>query len=451
MRRLALLVPLALAGPVLLGTAASAATAPVPEALATHVRGESPPDITDEITDRVGALGGRTDDVRDALERLAEDTAYQLFVVYVSSFDDWEAADWADAAAIDSGLGRDDILLAVAVDDRAYWVSVDDGIPLTDAQLDDVLDDVEDELRASDWAGAAIAAADGYRAAATGGSGSSSGGGGFPWLPVGLTAAGGIGLVALLRRRRSSAPVRGADGRPLTGPAALPTAELTTVAGRGLVAVDDALKASEQELGFAQAQFGMEATAPFTEAVTTGKQKVAQAFELRRRVEEGGDLPEADRRTMLLEIVRLCEEVDASLDAQEEAFAQLRDLHARAPEVLAEVDRRAVEVQARVPVARASVEQLRARYAEAALTSVDRDLAEAAALLDQARENATAGQAAVETDRAEAVSRARLAEDAVARAGLLLDGVDRAGTDLVMLGSREQRRLFAEAYERGKP
>ncbi len=34
---------------------------------------------------------------------------------------------------------------------------------------------------------------------------------------------------------------------------------------------------------------------------------------------------------------------------------------------------------------------------------------------------------------------------------LTADTVLRGGTDLVMLGSREQRRLFAEAYERGKP
>src|SRR5665811_2002764 len=85
---------------------------------------EPPQALQDEITDTVGVLGDRTGDVQKALDRLAEQTKFQLFVVYVDSFDDWDAVDWADAAAIDSKMGIDDILLAVAVQDRAYGLSL---------------------------------------------------------------------------------------------------------------------------------------------------------------------------------------------------------------------------------------------------------------------------------------------------------------------------------------
>lgn len=408
---------------------------------AARVPLEPPPDVTDEITDHADALGDRTQDVQQALDRLATDTEYQLFVVYVDSFDGADPAEWANESAVSSGLGQDDILLAVAVGDRRYQVSVDDQIALSDDQLATVSAGIEDRLRADEWADAAIAAADGYREAAGGGDGDVAGGGagdggGFPWVPVGIGAAGVVGLVALLRRRQPAGAARGPDGRPLTGPAALPTDQLTNVAARGLVAVDDALKASEQELGFAQAQFGMQATTPYAEVITAGKQKLGQAFELRRRLDDATPEAEPERRAMLLEIVRLCDEVDHDLDAQAAEFARLRDLQARAPQVLTEVDQRAAEVQGRLPASRATLDQLAATYPATALASVSGNIEQATALLTGARENAAAGQAAVATDRAKAVSLARVAEDAVAQAALLLDGVDRAGTDLAEAGDK---------------
>src|SRR5690606_32826361 len=67
------------------------------------------------------------------------------------------------------GLGDRDALLAVATEDRLYAYAVDDGVALTDAQLDEVARiAIEPALSANDWAGAAIAAADGHRAALTG-------------------------------------------------------------------------------------------------------------------------------------------------------------------------------------------------------------------------------------------------------------------------------------------
>ncbi|KGM14956.1 hypothetical protein N867_13510, partial [Actinotalea fermentans ATCC 43279 = JCM 9966 = DSM 3133] len=167
------------------------------------VRIEEPGRLADEITDTAGVLGSREAAVADALDRLARETDLQLFVAFVDTFGDWDAAAWAEEAAIESGLGRDDVLLAVAVGDRAYAISVDDALDLTDDQLDTVAADVEDALRDDDWAGAAIAAADGYRLAALD-DGDGASGGGFPWLPVGLGGAGVVALAALLGHRRAS-------------------------------------------------------------------------------------------------------------------------------------------------------------------------------------------------------------------------------------------------------
>src|SRR5665648_270191 len=139
-------------------------------------------------------------------------------------------------------MGIDDILLAVAVQDRTYGVSVDHNFALSDAQFSTVQATVEDRLRTDDWAGAAIAAADGYRSAASGGSGAvgiAGGSGGFPW--GWLLVLGGIGLVIWLVVR-SGRKSRAAD------PTSMPIEELNRRAGPALVAADDAVTTAGQDL-----------------------------------------------------------------------------------------------------------------------------------------------------------------------------------------------------------
>ncbi|WP_199422801.1 TPM domain-containing protein [Actinotalea solisilvae] len=409
----------------------------------TALRAEPPGEVDGDITDRVGALSGREDEVQAALDALADETPYQLFVVFVGSFDGTDPFDWAAQSAIDSGMGVDDVLLAVAVDDRQYAISVDDAIPLTDAQLQAIDSErVEPRLSADDWAGAAIGAAEGLRDAAGGGTGTGTAGagaGGIPLLPVLLVGGLLVGVVVLVVRSRRRAPagaVRGPDGRAAAGPAALPTDELNRRASSALVACDDAVRTSEQELGFAQAQFGAESTRVFAEVIATAKQSMGRAFALRQQLDDTSPEDEQRRRAMLLEILGLCDQVDSSLDAQTAEFDRLRDLQARAPEVLDETARRAGEVQGRLPAARATLEQLGTTYAPEALASVRGNVEQAAALLDGVRSTVEQGRAALATDRGAAVGLARAAQDAVAQAVTLLDAVGRAGQDLAGAGAR---------------
>ncbi|NTW40805.1 MAG: TPM domain-containing protein, partial [Cellulomonadaceae bacterium] len=398
---------------------------------------DDPFEVTAEITDTADVLGQDTAAVQAALDDLSSSTRLQLFVVFVASFDGTDQFAWAQQTAVASGLGTDDILLAVAVEDRRYAVSVDDAIDLTDAQLEAVAADaIEPRLAESDWAGAAIAAAQGYQDAAGGGTGTpSTGGSSFPWaavVVVGLLVVVGALVVRSVRRRG------GARTRELTGPealAALPTAELSRRSGGALVAIDDALKTSEQELGFAQAQFGIEATRTFTQVVADAKATVARAFTLRQQLDDAMPESEPQARAMMMDILALCAQADAALDAQTEEFDHLRDLQARAPQVLAETDARAVELQARLPAAQATLDSLAATYQPAALASVSGNVAHAAALLEGARAGVAQGSTALETDRALAVTMARTAEDAVGQAVTLLDAVDRAGKDLAEAGA----------------
>ncbi len=135
---------------------------------------EPPFRVPERITDRVGALDGAGDQrVRQAIEELRVDGT-DLWVVYVDSFDGADGQTWADDTATRSQFANNDVLLAVAIGDRAYGVSFADDYPLPESRTDPILtDDVEPRLGAGDWAGAAVALADGLR---TGGSGGSNGG-----------------------------------------------------------------------------------------------------------------------------------------------------------------------------------------------------------------------------------------------------------------------------------
>nr|WP_246246560.1 TPM domain-containing protein [Isoptericola sediminis] len=442
-----------------------------------HVAAEAPlSELDGDITDVAGVLDEEgTAEVQSALDELAADTSYQLFVVYVERFDGLDGREWADATANQARLGTDDLLLAVATEDRLYGMSWDQNVDLTDGQLDAVRDAAVDRLRDEDWAGATVAAVDALLAT-TGGSGATTGtgagqddGGGIPdvvlWAAIGLVVVvGGFVLVrrarrrdaelaergaaaAAARRRRAAEGARrvvGAAGRPgrrqAAGPdlerfAGLGLEEMRRRAGSALVAVDDAVKTSEQELAFAEAEFGVVETREFRDALEAARQEVAEAFHQRQVLEEtpGDALGE---HAELAAIITRCETAAASLDAQTDAFDELRRIRARAPEILDEAEQRATEITARVELARHTLAGLTATYPDTALASIRTNPDQAETLVANAREMIESGRAAVRRRRrAVAVADARAAQNALGQAVTLLEAVATAGDDLATAGS----------------
>ena len=186
--------------------------------------GEPPLYLGTQITDQVGALtaDGRAQ-VGAALDELNRENQIQLFVVYVDSFDGAAGQDWAADTAERSQLGDRDVLLAVAVGDRAYGTSVAQALPVSDNRLGEIeARDVEPRLAADDWAGAAVAMADGLA------SGGGSGGGRVyrsecsSAVPrsseVGRISWRGAGAVRAPRRPRTRSRLR-----PLLPPPPTPT------------------------------------------------------------------------------------------------------------------------------------------------------------------------------------------------------------------------------------
>lgn len=451
LRGLALLVPVALGVPLLVGAAAVPA-APVPAAppLVTA----DPERLTGTLTDQVGAVTGDEARVQAALDAVESDTDYQLYVVYVDEFTPLDRLDWSDQTASLTGLGDRDLLLSVAVDQRSYVLGPETVRGLSSSALDQIDLDIESRLSADDWAGAAVAAAEGVREAAANGGGTASGsgssgasGGAFSFLLVaGLAVIAVITLVAWSTSRRrarqsvGAGPHRGPQrvpGGPAGELAALPTAELDRRSASALVGIDDALRASEQELGFAQAQFGPDATREFERVLAQAKEQVTEAFRLRQTLDD--DVPDAEPqvRETATRILHVVGQASAALDEQKEAFDRLRAVETRAGEALDAHERSATALRGRVEATRSTLATLAARYPADALTSVVGNPDQALALLDEVGTALTAGREAVAAgDRGLAVRYARAAEEALGQADRLLDAVDRAGTDLATIGAR---------------
>ncbi|NMO49994.1 TPM domain-containing protein [Actinoplanes sp. TBRC 11911] len=404
---------------------------------------QAPERLATQVTDPAGVLDDRAA-VDDALGQLQQDTGIQLFVVLVDSFDGMPAQEWTDETARLSDLGDRDALLAVATGDRAYAYSFPDDARFSDKELADVAaNDIEPALAKGDWSGAVIGAAQGYAKAA--GAGSS----GLTWVILIIVAVivVALGWVFVRRRRRGAA----GGSRPAAQPVGPSLPELTDQANALLIELDDDLRASERELELATAQYGEAATEPFRAALAASRQDVAEAFRLRMTLDEVPAPDEATRRGTLTQIIERCQTADARLDAESEAFDRLRDLEGRAAEVASEVDRRRAAIEARLPAAAQTVQDLLSRYAGSSVTAIATNvdqarerlafaasaLGQAHAALDEPTKPAdgsqppeSAGAGVPGGDRAEAALAVRAAEQAVDQADQLIAAVDRAAADL---------------------
>ncbi|MBT2498322.1 TPM domain-containing protein, partial [Agromyces sp. ISL-38] len=381
------------------------------------------------IVDTVGALGGEADEVVAAIDATADSNGRQLFVAFVDEFSNPAAADaWADETAIANNLGTEDYLLAVAIEGSAYYLSAASDASLSAEETDRIsLEVVEPELREDDWAGAAIAAAEALRDGAGGSGGAGGGGWGFLWFIVIAAVVVVVIAIVLSRRKKRQSSQEGVERAPQ-----LSVEELRRQAGTALVQADDAVKTSEEELGFAVASYGEDATDGFRAALDGAKAKLAEAFTLQQRLDDAEPDTDDERRAWYGGIIRLASEADALLDEQAERFDELRDLERNAPAELEKVEAAASVAESAIAPAAERLAGLHTQYAASALTAVADNPAQAKARMSFARETLAAASAAItEGDPARAAVGIRAAEEAVDQAKLLTDAVERLAADQV--------------------
>ena len=434
-------------------------------ALASPALAAAPLRLSGEITDPAGVLGAHRGAVQAAITRLYDQDRVKLYVVYEANFSGLSPTTWVDHTAARNGLGTRDILLGVATTDRNYAISADPAMGLSTTELDAVnATAIEPALRQSNWAAAATGAAGGFAAVIAGRPvpapslstavaprhGPVQNGTGFGAVPgpavaqAGLTGtdwaaiAGGAVLLLglLLFAGLALAHRRVPGGRAPAQPAGPSTAELAAQAAAALVATDDAIKTSDQELGFAVARFGERAAAPFSAALTAARAEIAAAFKLRQLLDD--DIPETEpvRRSMLTEISGRCDRANQILDEQSQAFDELQNLEARAPQVLAEVDHHVTQQNARADRSEQTLTGLAAKYSAGAVGTVTSSPAQARERLEFARGRLAAARQSLAADSAgEAAVSLQAAESAADQAEALLDGVGHLEAELTQAAS----------------
>ena len=398
------------------------------------------------VVDTVNAIGSRGAEITAATDALYASTKLQLFVVYVDRFTGVsDKTAWAESVAKKNGLGGNDILLAVATVDRNYSIYYGDSAPNGTSTQTVETDDIIPALKKSDWVGAAVAAAQGYAGISSGNTGGGSDtstpgtpatSGGGPALPIVvvlmLLALVVLGVIFFLQSRRKRTA-----GGGISAPAGPSQAQLDQRAGSLLVQLDDSLKTSEQELGFAVAQFGTEATTPFRASLTAAKSQVAEAFTLRQKLDDSVPESPEEKRAMTARIIALCEAADTELDAQADAFDDLRKLEQNAPQALLVVVTDAEIVTARLAAARATLAKLQASFSPAALSSIAGNPDQAAKLLEFVGTAGSTAKASIASgDSGTAAINVRAAQASIGQATQLLDSIDTLAAGLADARSR---------------
>jgi len=389
-----------------------------------------PVDITQAITDEDNVLGDRHDDVQKAIEEFYNQTGYQLFVVYVSSFGDGGAQEWAEETAKKSGLGKHTVLLTFSTKDRAFG-HVTANPDLTPANL--LMVDrtkIVPALSDSDYPKATLGAIKAY------GDLASEDPLPWGWIVTAILLALLILLIFVRRARRRfehTHHVLDEHGNPVDPAAILTLDEINTTSAAALLGVDDALLTSAADVARARDQLGEAAVQPYADSVAEGRAALEKAFRLRHKLDKliakGATDDETERkwRSRAARILAICEEVDAALDAQVKSFDETRDLKHRAdalldalaPQVAAEFTRvqgagDSAEAELAENLLRAAAAQLEKRDREPAtrVRAIEDAAAAAAELLNTAPADGLAASVAaaehfIETRRGAVGVRAR--------------------------------------------
>ncbi len=398
-------------------------------------------DPATKVVDAAGVLGSQKAEVQDAIKKLGSEHATVLHVVTVKRFEnpaDREA--WSDAVAEKANLGSNALIFAVATDTRQYVLNKG-GSKITTAQIENIKSKaIGPQLANDNYAQAAINAAAAIGDAAGGGSGNvpGEGAGAAVLVGTGVVAAGGAGAYLYFRNKRKKAAAGqaanagyGQQDGALDPLASLSVEELRRKSGSLLIEADDAIKSSEQELGFAQAQYGDSAVGNFTKALAEAKAHMTESFKLQQQLDDHIPDTEEQQRSWLGEIIRRSEAALASLQEQKADFDSLRELEKNAPQALAAVNAGVRDADAKISSAEQSLSALRSKYAESALTQVSDNILQAKERLAFVQNaTATAQQKLGEGEGSLAAVAVRAAEESLHQTNILLDAIAKVSSSL---------------------
>jgi len=202
-------------------------------------------------------------------------------------------------------------------------------------------------------------------------------------------------------------------------------ADLARRAELAIVAADERVRLTSDELDFARAELGDKATEDLAAALESVKTHLAEAFQLHQLNHD--EIPDTaeELRTRNARIIQLSKWAEDLLEERTLVLQPKIDAVRRAPEILARVRADRERLAERVPHAREVVERLAHRYNDTALQQIGGNPDEIDQLLDFAVHTAGVSERRREAGQREQASVAlEAATEAVRRAESLLDAVD---------------------------
>lgn len=217
----------------------------------------------------------------------------------------------------------------------------------------------------------------------------------------------------------------GRRGRDEPTAEATADADLARRARTALVAADERIRATGDELAFATAELGESATEELKVGLAAVREHMTEAFQLHQLCHDHIPDTAEELRSRYARILQLCEWAESVLDERTSALQKRVELARRAPEVLQSVRDDVARLQARLPETRDTLARLTERYLPAALQRVRMSADDAEQLLDFALQSADMSERRRAMGRTEEANLAlETATESVRRARSVFDSVD---------------------------
>lgn len=401
---------------------------------------EDPVDLGgDTFVDTTGDFSSDVAEVNNYLEQHNAESSADVYAVVINSYEGASRIDWSIESADASGLGQDALLITIAMQDGQWGYAIASGYPLADTEIDRIGQQVlVPALNNGDVAGGVMSTADAVaEAVANGGTGGTGGtevnvDGSAVWPVVALVGGAAVlggGGFLIYRGVQSSRKRKGERAAVQQQEQGLE--ELKQRADIALVQLDDTVQQSEQELAFANAQFGEQAVAPYRQALDKAKGGLAEAFQLQQQLDDAFPDTDRERQDWSSRILQIAEGAGTELAGHAQSFGELRDLEQNAPQVLEQLAQSRRAFDGRIANAKQILDRLDDVHSGASIDPVRENIAGAERQLPNIDESIAAGRAAVQASNgSEAALAVHAAEAALAQASGLLAAVERAEGDL---------------------
>ena len=412
---------------------------------------DSPVTITSTVTDPHSFLSDSQ--AKSASQSLSElkSGGLDAYVVLVTDFSDQAPVKWCEAAGTKSGLSNSSLVLVIATEQRvaatcgntdqkgiadsavvsafaAAKTELGKANPLDADTVVSAIQAYSSSLKASQSSGSTIkkSTTPTNTRAAKSSSSSTSGGSTFLFgsiilfffftvlilLPI-------ILITAIVRSQRKTR-------KTVVGTQEQQRVQSTLDLARMLLDADDVVRASEDEIEFARAQFGPDAVASFSSAIDNARALVSRGFALQRGNEDGSNPVSTQEMNDFINRLNVAMN---QLVQERQSFTERRNKEANIGEQVSDLLDSIAQTRNQISQAEMDLQTLKLAYSAEAIASLIGRPDQARALLDQAETSAKEALAAQQSGQ-NAYETLEVARRALALARHQLESITQAPDQL---------------------